>query len=187
MEPKIKAILAGGVLVIAVVAIWLTQHTPTPPVNPAVYTTLGQLLAAQTEGPVVAVTFEASLRSGTLWHDQWNAFRAELEKRHTPLLATEVITEADALSRRLPAPSFRELAARHPTAGAVVFFNALPDLDWLNTTGATSKVVAFDNGDLPKKAHYARYFQLGFVTAIIIPQGDTYRVLTPQNYESLPE
>ena len=206
MQPKTTAIIAGAVLLAALVSLWFTLGSSPPPVPRNLFTSLGQGLAQEAvaaagdQGQIVVVIAADHKQSSTPLNAQWQAFTGEL-KKHTSFQLAE--PEIATLDSHL---SLVEIIDRHPQASVLVFFMDPPDLrDWNAVANRTAvpKIVAVGNPDLPAKGHYVQAFNKGILAALIFPRPTVapsvppktsrewfdqyYQVYTPQNFETLPE
>ena len=208
MQPKTIVIIAGTVLLVALVSLWFMFRSPIPPVNRAIFTSLGQVLAQETataihdRGQIVAVIADGYETSGTVLQPQWKAFTSELKKHSSISLAKPEIVPP---GNHLP---LGEILDRHTQAGAIVFYVDPPtsvDLDAVASRSALPKLIAIGNPDLPAKNYYGHYLNSGMLAALIIPRSIPsaapaaepktprewfdryYQLYAPQNFDTLPE
>ena len=208
MQPKTTAIIAGAVLLAALVSLWFMLGSSPPPVPRNLIASLGQGLAQEAaaaagdQGQIVAVIAADHKLSGTPLNAQWQVFTSELKKHAAVQLAEPEIA--------IPGSHLLlgEILDRHPQASVLVFFVDPPDLrDWNSIANRTTvpKIVALGNPDLTARGHYAQAFNQGILAALIFPRlaADVaqaappktprewfdryYQVYTPQNFATLPE
>jgi hypothetical protein len=205
MQSKTTAIIAGVVLLAALVALWLQSGISQPNIKGSPFQTLGQVLAEeaakaiQDHGQVVAVPIDPHGQSSAIWQEQWAAFTDELKKHPSITLAAPEFTDLD---RPIPLADFLQ---QHAQAGVIVFFvdpQSWNDLDSVPNPQTAPKIVAVGNPDLPAKTVYTRFFTSGILAALILPHplssyqvepksqrewfAKYYSLFTRQNYESLP-
>ena len=207
MQSKTIALVAGLILLAALVSLRFTLRTAMPQVDHALYTSLGQGLALeaataiQDRGQIVAVIADFHSNSSTFWREQWQAFTGELKKHSAISLAPSEIVNSVHIS-------LVDILDRHPQAGAIVYFTDPPDaleLEAVASRPALPKIVVVGNLDLSVKSYYGKFITSGILTAVIVPRSVTdvapptepktprewldryYRVYTPQNLDSLPD
>lgn len=207
MQSKTIALVAGLTLLAALVSLRFTLRPAQPQVDHAVYTSLGQGLAQEAataihdRGQIVTISADFHANSGTVWHEQWQAFTSEL-KKHTSinLAPPEIVTSVHI--------SLVDILDRHPQAGAIVYFTDPPDeldLEAVASRSALPKILVVGNPDLSVKSYYGKFITRGILTALIVPRSVNdvappaepktprewfdryYRVYTPQNISMLPE
>ena len=216
-ERKATASIAGGVLIVALVAIWLQARPATLQVNHVMIAGIGQVAAAETaaavrdHGQVLAVINVNYTMAGPL-QETWQAFQRELKKHPGITLLTPVKAEVDPGDSQTGCSSrdFKNLMEQNADVDAIVFFVSLPEWGWLRQNQRIPQrlppqVVVVDTGALPAQGHYASYFANGFVSLLIAPRSNAaptkpggpqtgrewfdkyYQVFTPANFESLTE
>lgn len=168
----------------------------------------------QDRGRVVAVITADHQQPGNPLHTQWEAFQGELKKHSgITMAATETIVpdpndpQADTAACSLAA--FASVLERHAQADAIVFFVGLPGWHWLEERNLVprsigSKIIVLGSTSIGAKQHYEPYFLKEIVSVLVIRWASSpsstakprtprewfdqeYQILTPQNYQSLPE
>ena len=207
MQSKTIALIAGLILLTALGSLWFTMRPGRPPVDHALYTSLGQGLAQEAataihdRGQIVAVIADFHEKSGTVWHEQWQAFTGELKKHSS-------ISLAKPENANLGHVPLADMVNRHAQASAIVFFMDPPDsvdLDAVANRQVLPQLVVVANAGLPAKSTYGKYLSSGILTALILQRPVTdpapvaqpktprewfdkyYQIYTPQNFESLPD
>ena len=207
MQSKIIALVAGLILLTALVSLRLTLRPAPLQVNHNIYTSLGTVLAQEAaqamndRGQIVAIIADLQANSGPYWREQWQTFTDELKKHPAINLApSEIVNSAHI--------SLVDIFDRHPQAGTIVYFTDPPDQLDLAAAEARStapKIVAVGNPDLSVKSFYGKFISRGILTALIVPRSVTdvapsgepkaprewfdryYRIYTSQNSDALPE
>ena len=208
MQSKTIAIVAGAILLAALISLRFTLGSAVPKVNRSVYTSLGQVLAQETagaihdRGQIVVVVADAYDQFGTVLRDQWKAFARELQNHAGISLAPP---ETRPPGQHIP---LGQVIDRYPQAAAIVFFVDSPDAPELEAAANRAtrlKLVVVGNPDRPTKNYYGKFMTSGLLAAVIIPRSFSdqsrtgkaqtqrewfdqyYQVYTPQNYASFPD
>ena len=168
--------------------------------------------AVQDHGRVVAVIGKAAQESFGVAPTEWATFRTELKKHPGVIIdATEVDPPDTDGMPGCSAAAFNDILERHSQADAIIFFMALPSWHFFSTKVAlppppTAKIIVM--GGLmtsTPKIYYTGYFTSKLLSVLLIGRvaaapdqiaepktprekfHNGYLVITPANYESLPE
>ncbi|MCG3150152.1 MAG: hypothetical protein PCFJNLEI_03630 [Verrucomicrobiae bacterium] len=195
MTPRVKALLAGCALIVAVgVCVFTLRPTPER-VDRAASITLGQLLADETAravpggGQVVAVIADYHRTGHPVWRDQWKAFQDQLAKYPAlKLVPPEIVPATEAVS-------LADILPRHGNAAAWAFFVNPPTAEDLAALPESApKLIAVGDPNLPPRGYYGPWLRNGALAAVILPcaepaasGGCRYRAFTAANAGELPE
>ena len=216
-DRKITVSVAGMVLLLALVIIWLQTRSATLTINHALFEGIGQVTAAETatavhdHGQIVVVIDQSYMRSGMPHFDELQLFQRELKKHSGITLLAPLSLECELDDGTPGCPTaFKKLMEQYADVDAIVFFVSLPDWKWLQDNHwipqrLPPQVIVVDTGPLPARGHYAGYFANGYVSMLIatrhsappaVPGGPRtgrewfdhyFQVFTPTNFESLTE
>jgi len=208
------AIVVSIVIVGAGISLWRTLRPISDRFDPTTSLAVGQVLAEETakaiqnKGQVVAVLSKHHQEPVGAAHAEWQAFRDELKKHPgIALTATEAPPDPEGLPGLSPA-AFKEILERHSQVAAIVFFEPLPS--WRRMEGAlppppTARVIALGLPLLSPKNEFTGYFTQNLLAVLLCRQlnrgpnyvntsptprerfHNEYQIITPQNYETLPE
>jgi len=213
-DRKATVSIAGGVLIVALVAIWMQTRSATLTTDHALFGSIGQVTALETattvhnHGQILAVIDWSYKISGGPHFDVWQAFQRELKKHSEITLLAPVSSEVEHGdgSPGCSSSAFKNLMEQNADVDAIVFFISLPYWNRLQQTQRIPQrlppqVIVVDTG-LPL-GHYADYFANGYVTMLIAQRRDAvpttpggprterewfdqyFQVFTPANFELL--
>jgi len=215
MQRKVTLIVASVALLIALWSIWrrINPSLPNQPMLAGVGLVLAEevVTALHHEGQIVMVTYGDPLQTKLPVSSLVTTFRNELRKHRAISLAAPEIVPANLNENEglpgCPITVFTRVLQRHADAAAIVFFMDLPD--WERAQALISqpvgpKLVALGSQAIQPRSWYAGYFTNGLLSALVFPRRELrpgapdpktprerfdkyYQVVTPQNYESLPD
>jgi len=210
MQRKPLLLLAGGVLLVALILIGRSLWQSVPALDRTRFVSLGHRLAEETNRAIQGKGQVVAVLAGPVFddehsplHDQWKSFQTELARQSGIRLAAPEILPADpndiipgaGCSRQ----QLKETLEKHATADAIVFFFALPDWSLVAPqlpARVTAKILVSDNQAGAAKRRYENYFSAGLLAVLILEwsggtPGDIfaqhYTVFTSENYRLLPE